>query len=216
MIDVSDLFGGPVLWQMSAAERAAVLHLLARMPAKRAAIEVGSFKGGLTRVLSGQFAEVYSLDIDHTAIVGRDDLANVAWVTGDSARTLPQLVEQLNSSGQGADLVVIDGDHSFRAVRADIEAVLRLEPLRPIVVLIHDSWMPETRDAISTAPWSDCQHVHLVEKDLVPGDAMLGATGPVLVGGLAFALLAPEVRTGRLEISQRHDYIWRLFHEVWP
>lgn len=211
MIDIEEVLGGEILWQMSAAERATIFYLFGKMPSRRVAIEVGSFKGGFTHVLSRHFEKVYSLDIDHRNIVGREQLANVEWVTGDSATTLPALIDKINRSRkEHVDFVLIDGDHAFGAVLSDINSVLRLRPRDEVVVLLHDSWYKPTRDAINVADWNGCPFVHLVEKDFVAGDLVGSASGNVFVGGLALVRMSPARRAGAIEIGQRHDFMYRM------
>lgn len=201
-MNILELTDNTVLWQMSMAERATIFHLLGKLPKRGTAIEIGSYKGGFTRVLSKHFNKVYSLDIDHSNIVDKDSFGNVEWITGDSKETLPKLILELDE----IDFILIDGDHSYEAVLQDIQNVLEYVPKSDTILLIHDSWYEPSRNAINRADWNGCPYVHYIEKDLVTGDAH----GRVLVGGLALVLLSAEPREGNVEILQTHDYLYRI------
>ena len=202
---LNDVAGTDALWQMSLAERAAVLYLIGRLPTRKIAVEVGTYRGGFLRVLAQHFERVFSMDINHANVLGKDSFSNVTWVEGDSSKTLPALLDVLQ--GEDVGLILIDGDHSYDAVMADIVNALAFTPAGEAVILIHDSWHKPTRDAISSAPWDASPFVLSVEKDFVPGD--LGQCG--LVGGLAVAVLSRAGRTRPLVIGQAQDFMWRTF-----
>ena len=199
---ISHLLDNNPLWQFSLAEKAAVLHLLSCMPQRRTAIEIGSYKGGFLRVLAHQFHWVFSLDIDHSHLPERP---NVRFVAGDSKQTLPQL-----NHLPDVDLILIDGDHAFETVLADINNALTFTPTATQAILIHDSWYTPTREAITQANWAENPYVYYVEKDFVPGDMVGSPDGNLFVGGLALALLSPLPRAGELVIRQSQDYMYRM------
>ena len=203
---INELLNTDVLWQMSIAEKAAIFYLLGKMKSKTVAVEVGSYKGGFTRVLSRHFDKVYSLDIDHSQIVDKEQFKNVVWVQGDSRQTLPDLIDII----EPVNLILIDGDHEYETVLADINNVLAYKPKGDMVLLIHDSWYAPTREAINKAAWNDNPYVHLVEKDFVPGDLIGGPGGNFFVGGLALAVLTTKKRRGAVKIGQAQDYMYRI------
>ena len=206
---IDDIFSTDVLWQMSLAERAAVLYLLGQMREKKVAIEVGSYRGGFTRVLAERFDVVYSLDIDHSKLwIDPKHYPNLVLVEGNSRDTLPALIAELGDAD--INFVLIDGDHETGAVIADINSVLTYKPQSEMLVLMHDSWCTTTRAAINHAAWDECPYVHLVEKDFVPGDLMGGSRGNFFVGGLALALLRPDRRYSNIEVRQAQDYMYRI------
>jgi hypothetical protein len=197
---------------MSLAEKMAVLYLLGKMldSDRQAAIEVGSYKGGSLRALSRYFKKVYSLDIDHSAIVDKEQYNNVEWIEGDSKETLPRLIQEINASGEDVGLILIDGDHSYDAAVQDINNALAYVPRGEAFLLVHDSWYHGVRDAINKANWNECPYVQLVEKDFVAGDLVYSdEEGKIFVGGLAMAALSPQKRQGDLVIGQTHDFMYR-------
>lgn len=201
-----ELLSTQALWQMSMSEKATIIYLLGKMKQKLVAFEVGSYKGGFTRILSKRFRQVYSLDTNHSNIVEKEKFKNVTWVEGNSLHTLPNLLAQAGHP----DLILIDGDHEYEAVLSDINALLKSPPERDCLILMHDSWYQPTRDAINNAFWRSNPYVHFVEKDLCSGDLVGGPRGNHFVGGLAVALLSPKEREGELEIRQSHDYAYRV------
>jgi len=206
MIDMSEIVCNDVLWQMSVAEKAAILYLISKMPKRSVAIEIGSYCGGFTRVLSKNFDKVYSLDIDHSNIVSREQFQNVKWVEGDSKKTLPGLIKHINKSKEDVNLILIDADHSFDAVYKDIKNVLHYVPKSDTVLLLHDSWYAPSRDAISLSHWNSSPYVHYIEKDFVCGDVIRN----MFMGGLALVIMSSVERKGAVEIKQTHDYMYTL------
>ncbi len=214
---LDELLATDVLWQMSLAERAAVLYLLDSMPRRATAFEVGSCRGGFTRILARRFETVYSIDIDHSQIFDKQSMPNVQWVTGDSALLLPSFLDPDREPylrTHPVNLVLIDADHSYEAVLRDIQSVLRYPPLDDVLLLMHDSWYAPVRLAIDHAPWAESPYVHLVEKDFVPGDLVDGPGGKHFVGGLALALLRPDERQGDIVIGQSQDFMYRSVRDA--
>ena len=118
----------------------------------------------------------------------------------------PTLLARLETDRAPLGFVLIDGDHSTEGVRADINAVLRFKPNRPIFVVFHDSFNPECRSGILTADWHGCPYVHYVEIDFIPGvfhfESFDTAPARSMYGGLALALMLPEKRNFDLQIHE--------------
>ena len=111
--------------------------------------------------------------------------------------------------------VLIDADHSASGMLADITSVLTFRPQFPMIVMGHDSFNPGCRAGMLQARWADNPHVHLVETDFVHGSIFnRGAVKMEMWGGLFFALLLPELRTGTLVVSQRHKLLFNLTLKV--
>src|SRR5712691_2394987 len=93
-----DLFSRkyPLSWQMTPAERLAVISLVnAIRPA--CAIEIGTAGGGTLQVLSELAGKVYALDVDPTVRERLSQFTNVEFVIGDSRETLPVLLRRLHA-----------------------------------------------------------------------------------------------------------------------
>ena len=211
-------------WQMLDSERSTLSATLNWLkPA--CAIEVGVYRAGSLGVLAAHCAKVYALDIDPgCAAAYSSRFANVEFVIGPSARTLPALLEHLQQSGEDVEFVLIDADHTAAGVRGDIESLLRYRPAkRPLYVVMHDSFNPECRRGMKEAPWAANPYVHTVEIDFVVGLLVGDDEAPVHVRGmwcgLALAILLPEKRSGPLVIHERE---FAHFHAVlrhsryWP
>ena len=189
-------------WQMTPSEQVMVMYLVEHLKPK-AAIEIGTRFGGSLQVLAKFCDRVYSLDIDpevQDRLKGRFE--NVEYLIGPSDETLPPLLDRLQRENTEVSLILVDGDHSTEGVRRDLDNLLRYKPLTSIYIIMHDSFNPVVRRGLRAANWAGSPYVHRVELDLVAGRV---ATDPrfrgQLWGGLAIAILAPEPRSGDLEIN---------------
>lgn len=196
----------PLEWQMTRAERYAFASLL-ETARPEVAIEVGTYRGGSLQLLAAAARKVYSLDISPDCAERlATRFGNVEFLTGDSKALLPPLLERIACDGEQLGFVLIDGDHSTAAVRADINAVLRYQPIRPLYVVFHDSFHPPSRQGILTAGWEACPWVHSVDVDFIQGvfhpKAVATAEPRSMYGGLCVAVLLPQPRAGPLAIQQ--------------
>jgi hypothetical protein len=206
--------GAELEWLMQDSEKAAVLQVL-RASRPAAALEIGTCGGGCLRHIREFARKTYSIDIDPTV---RGKLAagmpDVTFLTGDSARLIPDVLAECRRASTPLNFALVDGDHRYEGVKADLNAILAYEPKEPLWILMHDSGNPECRRGIADADWAANRHVHVVELDFIPGT--LSAQEEFLDqmwGGLALALLLPEARDHNLEIGAslaRHfDTIYR-------
>jgi Methyltransferase domain len=196
----------PLHWQMTRWEKYGFTSILQAAKPK-VGIEIGTYQGGSLQVIANHADKIYSIDLDATLkdrLGGQ--LPNVEFLTGDSRQILPALLNRIMQRGEELGFVLIDGDHSIEGVRCDINNVLRYTPLRPVFIVLHDSFNPDCRKGILTADWSMCDHVHYVEVDFVPGvyhfEAFDTAAPRSMFGGLAVAVMRPERRVGPLAIHQ--------------
>jgi glycosyltransferase involved in cell wall biosynthesis/cephalosporin hydroxylase len=201
-------------WQMNDSERLALTALLARHR-PRCAIEVGTYQGGSLSLL-GQYCDmVFSIDIDPGIPAKLGHLDRVSFLTGPSAVVLPVLLKELDAAGVAVDFVLIDADHSESGVRSDLELVLAYVPKSPLFVAVHDSFNPDCRRGMLTAPWARSPHVRWVDLDFVPGRLVQNG-GPFerqLWGGLALAFLHPVPRAGELQVQCSASEMFRAMHE---
>ncbi len=201
-------------WMMHDAEKAALLQVL-RVSQPVAALEIGTCNGGSLRHIREHAKKTYSIDIDPTV---RARLApampNVKFLTGDSARLIPEVLAECRAAGTPLNFALVDGDHRYEGVKADLNAILAYTPPAPLWILMHDSGNPGCRRGIVEANWAENPHVHVVELDFVAG--ALNADEDFLDqiwGGFGLALLLPEKRAHQLEIGAslaRHfDKVYR-------
>jgi len=188
-------------WHMQGGERAALLYLL-NLFRPKVSIEIGTFRGGSLRPISFFSGKTYTLDIDphHHSLAPL--FPKVEFVTGDTAVTLPPIIDAICRRGDELGFVLVDGSHEMAGVRQDIDACLRYVPsTAPLVIAMHDSSNPAVRAGILAASWQDCLHAHALDVDFVPG--LLHPRKDIrnqLWGGIAVGLLLPERRTGSLDL----------------
>lgn len=191
-------------WMMSPSEQVALIYLLEHTkPA--VAIEIGTRLGGSLQVLSHYCGKVYSLDIDPDVpkrLRGKHD--NVEFIIGSSVETLPPLLEKLQRENAPLGFVLVDGDHSAKGVKSDIDNLMKFHPTVPMSIVMHDSFNGECREGLRTANWASNPYVQAVELDFVsgtinPSPAFRGQAW----GGLALAWLTTEKRSGRFEVTGR-------------
>lgn len=200
-------------WIMQHEERSALISLLAAIRPE-CAIEIGTANGGSLSAISKFSRLVYSLDIDPTCperLAGM--FSNVEFITGPSQETLPPLLQRLRENGVNIEFTLIDGDHSRRGVKTDIENLLRVRPTRPLYVILHDSFMPKCRRGMVEADWGASPYVHFVELDFIPGRFEHNRE---MTCGFALAILLPFERRGQLVIHMERESIYRavLRHSV--
>lgn len=188
-------------WHMQGGERAALLYLLSSLR-PRVSIEIGTFRAGSLRPIAHFSGKTYTFDIDP----GQHRIAplfpTVEFVTGDTAVTLPPVIDAIARREDDLGFVLVDGSHETAGVRHDIDACLRYVPRSsPCVIVMHDSANPAVRAGILSAGWQGCLHAHALDVDFVPG--LLHARADIrnqFWGGLAVGLLLPERRTGPLDV----------------
>lgn len=205
-------------WQMTRPERLAMQQTLSALKPKLS-IEIGTYKGGSLQVIAEHSDRVISLDIspDLESEFGTR-FPNAEFVTGHSQDTLPVIVDNLNRTGESPDFVLIDGDHSADGVRRDVNSVLQIQPQRPMVIFMHDTFNPDCRQGMITANWSDCPYVHSVDIDFIPGLFSEGSFDTAEAGsmwsGLGCAVLSPEKRRDELVIRQSQRRVVEAVTEI--
>lgn len=204
-------------WQMTNYERFALQDLMRRLRPD-VAIEVGTYQGGSLQVLSSFANHVDSIDIDASVPkrLGKY-FRNVDFHTGDSSVLLPDLLRKHQSHERHVGFILIDGDHSTEGVRKDIEAILSVDPIGPLVIVMHDAFNPACCEGIRMANWNACPYVQEVEIDFVPGAyfefAYDTAEARSMWGGLACAIVDSKPRVGDLCIGAQQQ---GLFDAAYP
>jgi len=101
------------------------------------------------------------------------------------------------------DFVLIDGDHSAEGIKRDVELLLSYVPMKPLFVMMHDSFNPECRRGMLEVDWEKSPYVQWVDIDFIPGRLIDdgGPTSGEMRGGLALAYLIPTARQGPLDLN---------------
>ncbi len=205
-------------WQMMPWERIALTGLLSRMKPK-GALEVGVYYGGSLSLTSQYVEKIIGIDIDEAVRDRFVPASNVELWIGDSIDLIPRALAQFTAQGLPLNFVMIDADHSAAGVRRDIELVLDYTPVEPMLIVMHDSGNPDTRNGILSANWAKNPHLHSMECDFVPGQiiehAVTAERGEIW-GGLAVAYLDPTPRVGEPRISQSAYTSIRSLHHCAP
>jgi glycosyltransferase involved in cell wall biosynthesis/cephalosporin hydroxylase len=190
-------------WQMNDSERLALAAILERTRPK-CAIEVGTYRGGSLSLISQYVDVVFSIDIDPSIPGKLRHIANASFFTGPSQVIFPQLLRELAESGMPVEFVLIDGDHSARGVKRDVEILLTYVPTKPLVLMVHDGFNPECRRGLLEASWNSSPYVQYVDVDFIPGRIIEhgGGGDGEMWGGLAMAYFSPERRVGDVKIGQ--------------
>jgi hypothetical protein len=119
---------------MAYGEQAALEGILARLR-PQLAIEIGTYKSGSLSRISHYSGHVHTFDIaSHVS----QRLPNVTYHLGESATTVPRVLESLCDAGERVDFVLIDGDHSRHGVSRDVANVLAAPAVEEAAILLHD------------------------------------------------------------------------------
>jgi hypothetical protein len=196
-------------WHMVPSERAAMLYLLQKLRPKTS-IELGTFLGGSLRPISAFSDKVYTFDIYEKEKSFHKEFPNVKFMAGDSAVTLPKVIEKINKSKEELNFVLIDGSHETYGVLEDVKNILNYVPKKnPCIIVMHDSANPAVRKGLMDAPWEDCKYAQGVNFDFVNG-ALYDRPDikNEVWGGLGIAVMTPEPRKG--DFIREHAFGYTL------
>jgi len=192
-------------WQMTTCEKFAMQDILRRL-SPDVAIEIGTYQGGSLQVLSHFAQQVVSIDIEPSVPERLSaQFGNVEFHTGPSSILLPDIWRSYIAQNRRIEFLLIDGDHSAQGVRRDIAALLSVRPNTRCIVLMHDSFNPDCREGIRSAAWADCEYVHSLELDFIPGifheHAYDTAAAGSMWGGFACAVIEHRARQHTLTVQ---------------
>lgn len=200
-------------WHMQPCERVALIHLL-QLLNPDLSIEIGTFRGGSLRPISHYSQKVITFDVDPNQHRLAPLFANTKFITGDTASTLPGVIENLNNdSSAELSFVLVDGSHETGGVKSDIDNCLRYIPkTKPCFILMHDSSNPVVRKGIQEGDWQSSPYLYALDLDYVPGQLYSREDIRNQVwGGLGLALMLPEKRSGNIEIQSHFAYSLEAF-----
>ena len=178
-------------WQMSRAEKYCLINLLEHIR-PNVAIEIGTYKGGSLQVLNQLAQHVYSIDISSAP---EKFLANkfpkVNFRIGESHITITKVFKEIEQLGLSLDFILVDGDHTSKAVRKDLEAILAYPHKHPVTIILHDSFNPQSRKGIKSINYTHYPSVSYVELDFITGSFWHNNTYREMWGGFAMIQIDP-------------------------
>jgi Methyltransferase domain len=176
------------VWEMPPGERAALVGVVASLR-PTLAIEIGTANGESLTAISEHSAEVHAFDLERRASVTDERFPNVTFHIGDSHVLLPAALRELEAAGRNVDFVLVDGDHSARGVRQDVEDLLASGSIGRTVVLIHDTLNERVRAGLEEIDYGSFAKVSHVDLDFVPGLILRKAEGDEPWCGLGLLLV---------------------------
>lgn len=185
-------------WQMMPWEQIALTGVLSRLRPK-GAIEIGVYYGGSLSLAAPFCEKIVAIDIDPEVRNRFVAPKNAEIWIEPSCNAVPKAFAHFDALGVPVNYVLIDADHSVEGVKRDINLVLDYKPKEPMLVLMHDSGNPATRQGIREVDWGRNPHVRLVDLDFVPGQIIehsVAGDRAEIWGGLALAFLHPDAREG--------------------
>ncbi len=196
-------------WQMSFGERAALEGVLAQLR-PQLALEIGTAEGGSLERIAAYSAEVHSIDLTHEPL-SRELPPHVVLHTGSSAELLTPLLASLSDAGRCLDFALVDGDHSFEGVRADLSSLLGSAVTARSVILIHDTMNAEIRAGIESLGLENYSKVVYYELDFVPGYMFAeGECRGAMWGGIGL-LLTDTDRSPAYPLGARQSRYYEMF-----
>ena len=200
----------PLDWSMTRNEKFCFLKLL-ELIRPEVAIEIGVEKGGSLQVLSKYAEKVYAIEIDqHKAEHLKDIFNNVEFLVGDSKIIIPQLLDKIKQDGKSLEFALIDGDHSEKGVKTDIENLIKYIPQKSLNIILHDSFNPDCRRGMTSVNYTTNKHVHYVELDYISGTFEPDGLKNEMWGGFGHIVLLNEERTRNLEIKESQKSLFRI------
>jgi hypothetical protein len=218
-------------WMMTLDERAALEGILVAMK-PLLALEIGTARGGSLERISMHSTFVHSFDLVRHSELSDERFPNVTFHIGDNHRLLPRLLDELAAAQATVDFVLVDGDHSARGVRWDLEDLLSSRCVASTVILVHDTINERVRAGLEQVVWQEFGNVRFFDLDFLTGrlfrderffDELWGGFALIVTGGASGeppimridSYEAPEVfdafrrAQGRGEASGRPSY-----HEI--
>jgi GT2 family glycosyltransferase/predicted O-methyltransferase YrrM len=181
-------------WQMSFGERAALEGLLSEVK-PQIAIELGTAQGGSLRRIAAHSGTVHTFDLVDPP-VDRSEFTNVEFHVGDSHALLSETLAVLASAGLNVDFVLVDGDHSSKGVRRDLEDLLESPAVGRTLIVMHDTANEVVREGLGEVPFEAYPKVAYVELDFVGGYVFREpALHNQLWGGLGVAIVDVDRNT---------------------
>ncbi|MGI9138403.1 MAG: class I SAM-dependent methyltransferase [Sediminibacterium sp.] len=195
-------------WQMSRAEKYCFINLLQHIR-PNTSIEIGTYKGGSLQVLNHFSKNIYSIDVSKAPEQFLSEkFPNVNFRIGESHITITKVFKEIEEKGLTLDFILVDGDHTTRAVQQDLEAILSYPHKNSITVILHDSFNPQSRKGIKSLNYKNYPRVSYVELDYITGSFWHNNTYREMWGGFALIKIDPQ-NTEPLTFMASQEHLFR-------
>lgn len=199
-------------WQMSRAEKSALIQLLDTLR-PQVSIEIGTFQGGSLQVISHFSTEVYSLDISAApAKLLSQQFSNVHFSIGNSYEILGEIFASIEQSGKKLEFILVDGDHSKKGVYQDLKAILAYPHKHPLCILMHDSFNPQCRAGIKAIPFETIKGIKYIELDYITGSYSPNDNKGEMWGGFALIQIDPNFQGTSVKPLESQKSLFQLAH----
>jgi hypothetical protein len=64
--------------------------------------------------------------------------SNVQFRVGESHALIPQVLKEIDANNQKLEFILVDGDHTTKAVQRDLKAILNYSHKHPVTIILHD------------------------------------------------------------------------------
>lgn len=200
----------PLEWSMTRNEKFCFIKLLEILKPE-VAIEIGVDQGGSLQVMSKYAEKVYAIEIDKSKVERlQGKFNNVEFLVGDSKTIIPKLLDTIQKDGKSLEFALIDGDHSEKGVKADIENLIKYIPPKSLNIILHDSFNPDCRKGMTSVNYTTNKHVHYVELDYISGTFEPDGQRNEMWGGLGHIVLLNEERTKHLDVNQSQERLFNI------
>lgn len=196
-------------WQMSFGERAALEGVLVELR-PRLSLEIGTAEGGSLERIAAYSDEAHSIDLSHEEIT-RALPANVVLHTGPSSQLLGPLLDSFVAESRELDFALVDGDHSYEGVQADIATLLESQTTGRSVILVHDTMNAEIRAGLESLELERYPKIVYYELDFVPGYIYREGVGRGAAWGGIGLLLTDVSRSPEYPLNPRQSRYYEPF-----
>jgi len=197
-------------WQMSRAEKYCLINTLQTLQPE-VSIEIGTYKGGSLQVIQQFSEEVYSIDISQAPkkfLEKKFPLVN--YIVADGHLILHELFAKIEKDNKKLEFILVDGDHTYKGVKRDIEAILTYPHKNPITIILHDSFNPGCRKGIRTVNYSNYPAVEYVELDYITGSYWHNDTYREMWGGFGMIRINPDNKNTSIEVTESQKNLFKL------
>jgi hypothetical protein len=181
-------------WQMQPGERAMLSHILRESECSVYA-EIGIWYGGSLIEASSIAKYAIGIDIDNLVSERFSVPENCEIRIGASQELIPELLNPQDIEKKPS-VLLIDGDHAYEGVFADLKTVAE-NVSSELIVILHDTGHNEVRNACKDA-FLSFENIYAMDLDLVPARVIMegGGKGEVW-GGLGIFGITPKPTEGR-------------------